>query len=106
MITTDLSACDIIVGVKEVPYHALLDNKIYMFFSHTIKGQLGNMFMLKNILEKGITLLDYELFTKSDPNGSSSPKRSIVFGRFAGIAGTSHVIIPLKEIKFMWLFIL
>ena len=72
--------------MKEVPIHALLHDKVYMFFSHTIKGQPSNIPMLKDVIEKGNTLLDYELFTQTDPQ-TGKQKRSIVFGRFAGIAG-------------------
>ena len=32
----------------------------YMFFSHTIKGQIGQMPLLDAILEKNIRLIDYE----------------------------------------------
>ncbi|RME33505.1 MAG: hypothetical protein D6793_09695, partial [Thermoflexia bacterium] len=38
----DLSACDVIFGVKEVPPAHLLPGKTYVFFAHVIKGQPYN----------------------------------------------------------------
>ena len=80
-ISDDLSPCNIIFGVKEVPEQDLLPSGVFCYFSHTIKGQQYNMPLLAKILERKITLMDYELVT--DDQG----KRQIFFGRFAGIAG-------------------
>ncbi len=77
----DLSECNIIFGVKEVPIPDLIPNKPFVFFSHTIKGQQYNMPLLKSILDQNITLIDYE------PVTNEQGKRIIFFGRFAGIAG-------------------
>ena len=38
-VTEDISDCDVLFGVKEVPIAALIPNKKYFFFSHTIKKQ-------------------------------------------------------------------
>ena len=56
----DLSGCDIIFGIKEVAEHDLIPGKTYLFFSHTKKEQLYNQRMFHSILEKKITLIDYE----------------------------------------------
>lgn len=80
-ISPDLSNCDIIFGVKEVPIKDLLPNKTYIFFSHTIKGQSYNMPLLKAILEKNITLIDYELIK------NEKGQRLVFFGNYAGYAG-------------------
>ena len=80
-ITEDLSPCDIILGVKEVPNHEILQGKTYMFFSHTIKGQAQNMEMLSKLMENGTTLIDYEKIT--DEQG----RRLVFFGWHAGVAG-------------------
>ncbi|MBN2363190.1 hypothetical protein JXL83_03575 [candidate division WOR-3 bacterium] len=72
---------DLILGIKEVKPEYLLEEKVYMFFAHVIKGQKYNMEMLKEILKKNITLIDYE--TIKDDQG----KRLIFFGRYAGLAG-------------------
>jgi hypothetical protein len=55
-ITEDLSDWDVLIGVKEVPIAALIPNKKYFFFSHTIKKQPYNRDLLKAMLEKNITL--------------------------------------------------
>ena len=80
-ITEDLSDCDVLIGVKEVPIEALLPNKKYFFFSHTIKKQPYNRDLLKAILEKNITLYDHEVITDTKGN------RLIGFGRYAGLVG-------------------
>lgn len=77
----DLSACPVILGIKEFPIEFFELGKAYVFFSHTIKGQPHNMPMLKRILEQGCTLIDYERIT--DDQG----QRLIFFGRHAGLAG-------------------
>ena len=80
-ITPDLSGCNIIFGVKEIPTSDLNPQQTYCFFSHTIKGQSYNMPMLKRILNLKDTLLDYEKVT--DNQG----RRLIFFGKYAGYAG-------------------
>ncbi len=80
-ITSDLSDAKVILGVKEIPPEKLLPEKVYMFFSHTIKGQPYNMPMLRRLLELGTTLIDYERIV--DDKG----RRLIFFGTFAGYAG-------------------
>jgi len=77
----NLSECNIVFGVKEVPFDDLIEEKTFMFFSHTIKGQEYNMPLLKQILDKKITLIDYE------PVVNEKGKRIIYFGHFAGYAG-------------------
>jgi alpha-aminoadipic semialdehyde synthase len=79
-LSDDLSACEVILGIKEIPPHAIHPSKTYMFFSHTIKGQPANMPMLRSLLENGCSLLDHELVT--DGGG----RRLIAFGRYAGLA--------------------
>ena len=77
----DISSCDVLLGVKEVPIDALVPNKKYFFFSHTIKKQPYNRGLLKAILEKNIELYDHEVIT--NPAG----QRLVAFGRYAGIVG-------------------
>ena len=77
----DVNDCDILIGVKEVPKENLIPNKTYFFFSHTIKMQPYNRDLLKKVMEKGITLIDWECLT--DERGN----RLIGFGRYAGIVG-------------------
>ena len=80
-ITNDVSDCDVLFGVKEVPIEALIPNKSYFFFSHTIKKQPYNRKLLKAILDKKITFYDHETITNA--NG----QRLVAFGRYAGIVG-------------------
>jgi saccharopine dehydrogenase (NAD+, L-lysine forming) len=77
---------DILLGVKEVKTDALIGNKTYFFFSHTIKEQPYNRGLLRSILEKSIRLIDYEVLT--DERG----QRLIAFGRFAGMVGAHNGI--------------
>ena len=80
-VSTDVSDCDVFLGVKEVPIAALIPNKIYFFFSHTIKQQPYNRALLQAILKNKIELYDHETIVKE--NGF----RLIGFGRYAGLVG-------------------
>ncbi len=91
-VSEDLSACSVILGVKEIPADLFLDGRVYLFFSHTIKGQPQNMPMLKSMIERRVTLLDYERIV--DENG----RRLVFFGRQAGQAGLIDVLWALGRI--------
>lgn len=80
-VVKDLSPAPVIFGVKEMPIDFFEEGKTYMFFSHVIKGQEYNMPMLKKMMEKKVTLIEYEKV--ADEMG----RRLIFFGRFAGLAG-------------------
>ncbi len=77
----DVTSADVMLGVKEVPIDALIPNKKYFFFSHTIKKQPYNRKLLRAILEKNIEMYDHETIVKE--NGA----RLIGFGRYAGLVG-------------------
>ncbi|MBD0834484.1 NAD(P)-dependent oxidoreductase [Aestuariibaculum suncheonense] len=81
-VTNDVSDCDVFIGVKEVPIDALVPDKKYFFFSHTIKKQPYNRKLLQEILEKNIELYDHETIV------NEKGFRLIGFGRYAGIVGT------------------
>ena len=85
-VASDMTDCDVLFGVKEVPIAALIPNKKYFFFSHTIKKQPYNRDLLRAILDKNIELYDHE--TIVDANN----KRLIGFGRYAGIVGAYNGI--------------
>ena len=72
---------NIILGVKEIPISEFEPGKTYLFFSHTIKGQAYNMAMLRHIMKRGCTLIDYERIV--DENGPAA----VYFGNYAGLAG-------------------
>lgn len=80
-IVDDLSDCDVILGIKEIPVENLLPGKTYFFFSHTIKKQTHNRKLLQAILQKNIRIIDYECLRYPDDG------RILGFGRFAGIVG-------------------
>ncbi|MBK5271256.1 MAG: alanine dehydrogenase [Bacteroidia bacterium] len=80
----DISDCNILMGIKEVPVQQLIPGKIYLFFSHTKKKQPYNQKLLKTILDKKITLIDYECMEHEDG------QRIIGFGFFAGIVGAHN----------------
>ncbi len=80
-VVKDVSDCDVLIGVKEVNIEDLIAGKTYLFFSHTYKKQPYNAELLAAILEKKVSLIDYEVLKK--PNG----RRIIGFGRWAGIVG-------------------
>jgi saccharopine dehydrogenase (NAD+, L-lysine forming) len=80
----DLSACNLLLGIKEVPVSMLIDGKQYMFFSHTRKKQLYNQKLMHAMVQKKITLIDYESLVHEDG------QRIIGFGFFAGIVGAHN----------------
>lgn len=80
----DLTECDLLLGIKEVPVDLLLEGKKYMFFSHTKKEQPQNQHLLKTIIDKKITLIDFECLEHEDG------QRIIGFGFFAGIVGAHN----------------
>jgi len=107
-IEEDISSSDIILGVKEVDVSELIENKKYLFFSHTSKiGKDSNQAtqgtpgmnkkeLLKEILKKNITLIDYENIRDISRKGH----RYLGFGRFAGIVGcynTLNLHLKIKE---------
>lgn len=76
-----LESCPIIFAVKEIPLDFFEKEKVYIFFSHTIKGQPPNMPMLQRMIDLDCTLIDYERIL--DENG----QRLVFFGTQAGQAG-------------------
>ena len=99
-ITDDISNADIIFGVKEVDISALIENKTYLFFSHTTKVRnyinrvtqdkaiIYKKELLREILKKNITLIDYENIREVSGKGY----RYLGFGRFAGIVGCYNTL--------------
>ena len=99
-ITDDLSSADIIFGVKEVKLSTLIKDKTYLFFSHTskVRQYIGQIIedksiiykkeLLRKVIKKNITLIDYE----NVRNISGEGYRYLGFGRFAGIIGTYNTL--------------
>ncbi len=99
-ITDDLSYADIIFGVKEVDISKLIKDKTYLFFSHTSKVRqyvdqiikdkaiIYKKELLREVIKKNITLIDYENVREVSGEGY----RYLGFGRFAGIIGTYNTL--------------
>lgn len=80
----DLSDCDVLLGVKEVPVEKLIPGKTYFFFSHTKKKQPYNQKLMHALIEKRIRMIDYECLTHIDE------QRILGFGLYAGIVGAHN----------------
>lgn len=80
----DLGECNLILGIKEVPVNQLISGKQYLFFSHTIKKQPHNQRLLQEIVQKNITLIDWECLEHEDG------QRILGFGFFAGVVGAHN----------------
>ena len=83
-VTNDLSDCDIILGIKEVPIDKLIEGKTYLFFSHTKKKQPYNQKLMQAMIKKRIRMIDYECLTHGDG------QRILGFGFFAGAVGAHN----------------
>jgi saccharopine dehydrogenase (NAD+, L-lysine-forming) len=81
-----LDDCDILLGIKEIPIPQLIPEKTYLFFSHTKKEQPYNRALMQAMVQKKITLIDYECLVH--PDG----QRLVGFGFFAGIVGAHNGI--------------
>ena len=85
-VLNDVSDAHVMLGVKEVPIDALIPNKKYFFFSHTIKKQPYNRKLLQAILKKNIELFDHETIVNKEGF------RIIGFGYYAGVVGAYNGI--------------
>ena len=95
-VVDDMSKCDILFGIKEVPKDKLIANKTYFFFSHTIKKQDYNRDLLIEMISLNIRMIDYEVL--KSPKGA----RLLGFGRYAGIIGAYNAFLTygLKSSKY------
>ncbi len=84
VVKEDVSDCDILLGIKEVPVDQLIPEKTYLFFSHTKKQQPYNQKLLRAVLDNKIRLIDYECMEHEDG------QRIIGFGFFAGVVGAHN----------------
>jgi len=99
-IEEDISQSDIIFGIKEVEISKLIENKTYLFFSHTSKIRndssqsiqdaaiIYKKKLLREVLKKKVTLIDYENIRDE----SNNAYRYLGFGRFAGIVGCYNTL--------------
>jgi saccharopine dehydrogenase (NAD+, L-lysine-forming) len=86
-VVNDVSNCDILMGVKEVPLDFIVPNKPYLFFSHTIKKQAYNQKLLKKLVENGNQMIDYECLV------NEKGERILGFGKHAGIVGAYNALL-------------
>ena len=86
-VVNDVSDCDILLGIKEVPPQQLIEGKTYLFFSHTKKMQPHNRDLIREIIKKRITIIDYECLEHTDGT------RIIGFGFFAGVVGAHNAMV-------------
>jgi len=85
----NLEGADIVLAVKEVPIDLLREDRVYLFFSHTIKGQEHNMPLLRKLLDLNCTLIDYERIA------DEQSRRLIFFSLHAGYAGMIETLVAL-----------
>ena len=90
-VSEDISDCDILMGIKEVPFEMLIPGKTYFIFSHTKKLQPRNRELLRAIIKNKITLIDYECLEHNDST------RILGFGFFAGIVGAHNGMMAYGE---------
>lgn len=86
-VVADMSDCDVLIGIKEVPVDKLIPHKTYLFFSHTIKEQEYNKGLLQAVLARDITLIDYEPLTWENRS------RILGFGKWAGVIGAYNAFL-------------
>ncbi|HAN38798.1 MAG TPA: alanine dehydrogenase [Chitinophagaceae bacterium] len=86
VLSHDVSHCDVLLGIKEVPVSQLIPNKTYLFFSHTKKQQPYNKKLMQAMVANNITLIDYECLEHEDG------QRVLGFGFFAGVVGAHNGI--------------
>ena len=96
----DITNSNIIFGIKEIDISKIIEGKTYLFFSHTSKVPNSNFQnsqdpaiiykknLLKEILKKNVTLIDYENIRDK----SKEAYRYLGFGRFAGIVGCYNTL--------------
>ena len=85
-IKEDLSQCDIFLGIKEVDIRTFIPGKTYLFFAHVAKKQDHNLAMLREMLKRKVSLIDYEYLT------TDKGLRVVAFGRWAGIVGAYNAL--------------
>ncbi|MEM6265673.1 MAG: hypothetical protein AAGI38_24435 [Bacteroidota bacterium] len=90
-INEDLDSAPVIFGLKEVDLDQILPDKVYLFFSHTHKGQVKNRPLLRKLMEQRVTLIDYELIA------NEQGRIITAFTYFAGYAGMIDSLWTLSE---------
>jgi len=82
----DLRECDVLLGVKEIDKRTFIPGKTYLFFAHVAKKQPHNQEMIREMIKRKITLIDFEYLT------TEKRQRIVAFGRYAGIVGAYNAL--------------
>lgn len=90
-LSEDISNSQVVLGVKEIPLGAIVQDTTYLFFSHTIKGQSYNMPLLRRLMERRCQLIDYERIV------NDQGRRLVFFGRHAGLAGMVETLFAIGQ---------
>ena len=90
-VSEDLSDCDLVLAIKEIPSEHFRPGTAYLFFAHVSKGQPYNMDMLERIRTVGASLLDYEQIV------DGKNRRLVFFGNHAGAAGLFETLYALGK---------
>ena len=90
-VVEDLSPAKVVLAVKEIPIDLLLPERVYVYFSHTVKGQAYNMPMLQHLLDSRATLIDYEKIA------NEQNRRLIFFSIHAGYAGMIESLVAMGQ---------
>lgn len=85
VLSEDMTSCDYLFGVKEVSIKSLIPNKHYFFFAHIGKEQSYNQNLCRAMIDKGITLTDYEYLRREG-------KRLVSFSFWAGVMGVYNAL--------------
>lgn len=85
-VVENISDRDLMLGIKEVPIDRLISGKTYCNFAHVAKQQPYNQPLLRALLDKNITHIDYEYLT------DDAGRRLIAFGRWAGMVGAHNAL--------------
>jgi alpha-aminoadipic semialdehyde synthase len=91
VVDEDLSTCGVVFALKEIPVPFFRKGGVYVFFSHTLKGQPHNMPMLRRMMELGCELIDYERVV------DEKNRRLVFFGWHAGVAGMIETLAALGK---------
>ncbi|WAR59798.1 hypothetical protein PtB15_11B439 [Puccinia triticina] len=83
---------DVVMAIKEIPIEEIRDHgpgqpRTYLFFSHTHKGQLYNVPLLKRMVNSGDGFIDWELLVNPQTGA-----REVSFGRLAGVVGAGEAL--------------
>ena len=90
-VVDNIDHCDLLIGIKEVDEEELIPGKTYLIFSHVGKQQPYNRNFFREMVQKKITLIDYEYLTDKNNN------RLVAFGFWAGVVGAYYAFMGIAK---------